>query len=82
MKFEQETNNLPPYHKVWVRIGTLEVMFPGPVTAIPCPHVNYTRMTTHALRPVIILRWKEAAVPPPIGLTISGRSFATRSPAT
>jgi hypothetical protein len=81
MKFEQETNKLLPYQKVRVRIGTLEVTPTDPVAAIPCPHVNCTRTMTRALRPVIP-RWKEATIPPPIGFTISVRSFATRSPAT
>jgi hypothetical protein len=76
MKFEQQTKKLPPYHKVQVRIGTLEVTPPGPVAVIPFSHVNYTRTMTRALRP-LIPRWKEATFPPPIGFTIYERSFAT-----
>jgi hypothetical protein len=81
MKFEQKTKKLPPYHKVQVRIGTLEVTPLGPVAVIPFPYVNCTRTTSLALRP-LIPRWKEVMVPPPVGFTIYGQSFATRSLAT
>jgi hypothetical protein len=72
----KNTKKLPPYHKVRVRIGTLEVIPPGSVAAIPLSHVNCTRTVTRALRP-LILRWKEAIIRPPIGFTIYSRSFAT-----
>jgi hypothetical protein len=73
-------NKLPPYHKVWIRIGTLEVTPPDPVTVIPLPHIYCTRTMTRALRS-LMPRWKEATVPP-ICFTIYGRSFATPSATT
>jgi hypothetical protein len=76
MKFEPKTKKLPPYHKVWVRIDTLEVAPPEPVAVITLPHVNCTRTVTRTLRP-LIPRWKEATIPPPISFTIYDRSFAT-----
>jgi hypothetical protein len=65
----KKTNKLPPYHKVWVRIGTLEVTPPSQIAVIPLPHVNCTWTATRALSP-LIPKWKEATVPPPIGFTI------------
>jgi hypothetical protein len=41
---------LPQYHKVRIRIHTLEVTPPGPISAISLPHVNCTRTVTRALR--------------------------------
>jgi hypothetical protein len=64
----KRTKKLPPYHKVRVRIGTLEVMPPNLVRVIPLPHVNCTWTVTRALRP-LIPRWKEAR--PPIRFIIA-----------
>jgi hypothetical protein len=41
---------LPQYHKVQIRIHTLEVTPPGPISAISLPHVNCTWTVTRALR--------------------------------
>jgi hypothetical protein len=63
------------YHKIWVKIDTLEVTPPCPVSVIKLSHINYTRMVALAFR-VLIPLWKEETVCPPMGITTFDKTFA------
>jgi hypothetical protein len=65
----------------WSTPETIQYIPPCPVSAIKLPHVNYTQTLTCALMP-LMPRWKKAMICPPIGFTISGKTFATWAPTT